>query len=169
MIEIRAAQPSDAPAMARVIVDTWFAVHKEHVSKQTLERRRQTWGYKESEQGWRRSIHEADQREQVLVAIDTDRVIAVAGSEMTVDYCAEVGALYVEVQYQRLGVGRRLLEHLIDLYKNRHVPKLHIAVLATNQPARRFYERMGGREVGTRDDPDGLEIVYAWDLSAREG
>jgi hypothetical protein len=47
---------------------------------------------------------------------------------------------------------------------------LNIAVLTANQPARRFYESMGGIDVGERMfDEDGhllAERVYSWpDLS----
>ena len=152
--------------MARVIVDTWFAAHKGQVSDETFEQRRQEWGYKESEQGWRRALPEADGvSAQMFVATDEGQVVAVAASEVTGPGCAEVGALYVDVPYQRSGIGRRLVEAMIDHYRGLGIATLHIAVLATNQPARRFYERLGGRDADTRDDPDGLQIVYAWDLA----
>ena len=167
MIEIRPASPDDAPGMARVMVDTWFAAHKGQVSDDAFQQRRDEWGYTESEQGWSRTIREADGvSAQMLVATDEGRVIAVAASEVTGADCAEVGSLYVDVPYQRSGIGRRLVESTIDHYRNLGISTLHIAVLATNLPARRFYERLGGRDAGTRDDPDGLEIVNAWDLTS---
>ena len=148
--------------MARVIVDTWFVAHKRQVSEESFQQRREEWGYKESEQGWRRTILEADGvSAQTLVATDEGKVIAVAASEVTGADCAEVGALYVDVSCQRSGIGRRLVEVTIDHYRSLGIATLHIAVLATNQPARRFYETQGGRNAGTRDDADGLEIVYA--------
>jgi GNAT superfamily N-acetyltransferase len=169
MIKIRPATPDDAPAMARVIVDTWFAAHKGQVSDEAFQQRRDEWGYKESEQGWRRTIPKADGvSAQMLVATDEGQVIAVAASDVTGADCAEVGSLYVDVSYQRSGIGRRLVEATIDHYRSLGIATPHIAVLATNQPARRFYETLGGRNAGTRDDPDGLEIVYAWDLADME-
>lgn len=152
--------------MARVIVDTWFAAHKGQVADETFQQRRQEWGYKDSEQGWRRTIPEADGvSAQVLVATDEGQVVAVAASEVTGPDCAEVGSLYVDVPYQRSGIGRRLVEATIDHYRGLGIAILHIAVLATNPPARRFYEKLGGRNACTREDPDGLQIVYAWDLA----
>jgi ribosomal protein S18 acetylase RimI-like enzyme len=101
------------------------------------------------------------------VATDNDQVVAVAASEVTGAGRAEMGALYVGVPYQRSGIGRRLLEAAIDHYRGLGISTLHIAVLAANRPARRFYERLGGRTASTREGDDGLEIVYAWDSAKR--
>ena len=169
MIKIRPASSDDASAMARVMVDAWFAAHKGQVSNEAFQQRRDEWGYAESEQGWSRTIREADGvSPQMLVATDEGQIVAVAASEVTGADCAEVGALYVDVPYQRTGIGRRLVEAAIDHYRNLGISTLHIAVLATNRPARQFYERLGGRNAGTRDDPEGLEIIYAWDLAGTE-
>lgn len=166
MIKIRPASPDDARAMACVIVDTWFATHKGHVSEEAFQQRQDEWGYAESEKGWSRTIREADSvSAQVLVATDRDRVVAVASSEVVGDGCAEVMALYVDIPHQRSGLGRRLVEAAIDHYRNLGFSTLQIAVLAANLSATRFYESLGGHNSGTRDDPDGLEIVYAWNLA----
>ncbi len=166
MIAIRPATPDDAPAMARVIVDTWFAAHTNQVSERALQRRKDEWGYAESEQGWLRSLRaQNDGSAYTLVATRAGQVIAVAASELSGIERAEVGALYVDARYQRSGIGRRLLDAMFDYYTSLGMTTLHIAVLASNAPARRFYERLGGERCGTRDDPDGLEIVYEWRLS----
>ena len=166
MIEIRPASPDDAPAMARVVVDTWFAAHKGQVSAAAFQQRRDEWGYPESETGWRRTLREADGLSALmLVATDEGRVVAVAASDVTGADCAEVGTLYVNVPYQRSGIGRRLVAATIDHYRNRGISTLHIAVLAANRPARQFYEKLGGRISGSRDHEDGPEVVYEWDLA----
>ena len=167
MINIRVAEPDDAPEMARVIVDTWFAAHEGQVPVEKFRQRREQWGYAESEQGWRRILGEGrDGSSQAWVATSDGRVIAVAAGEILGGGVAEVGALYVDVPYQRSGTGRRLITAVIDHYRGVAISKLDIAVLAANQPARTFYERLGGREAGTREDPEGLEIIYSWDLDA---
>ena len=166
MIEIRPASADDAPAMARVLVDTWFSAHEGQVSDEAFRKRRDEWGYVESEQGWRRAIREAHEvSAQILVATDDNAVVAVGAAEVTEANCVEVGALYVDVRHQRSGIGRRLLEAAMDHYRTLGVATLHIAVLATNEPARRFYEHLGGRSSGTRHHPEGQEMIYAWDLS----
>jgi len=156
--------------MARLTVDTWFAAHASQVSAEVLQKRREEWGYGESEQGWLRAIRQADGRTSiVLVATDRDQIIAVASAEMSAADCAEVGALYVAIPRQRSGVGRMLLESIIEHYRRSGVPMLQIAVLDANQPARRFYERLGGVLAGNRSHEDGLEVVYAWALPEAGG
>ncbi len=169
MIRFRPASPDDAPVMARVTVDTWFVAHRGHVSDEAFQQRREDWGYPESEQGWSRSIREADGvSAQVIVATDDGHVVAVAASKVTGADSAEVTALYVDAAHQRSGVGRRIVEAALDHYRGLGMTTLHIAVLATNGPARHFYEAVGGWPFDTRDDDDGSEIVYAWDLRNAE-
>jgi len=168
VIKIRLASPDDTPEMARVIVDTWFAAHKGQVSAEAFRRRQAEWGYLQSEQGWRRSIEDADGvTSQVMVATDGDQIVAVAASAVTGPDQAEMTVLYVDVPYQRSGTGRSLLEMTIDHYRSLGISVLHIAVLATNRPAGQFYENLGGKASGTRDDDDGLQTVYQWNLSCR--
>ncbi len=168
MLEIRPAEAQDAPEMARVIVDTWFAAHEGQVSAERYEQRRASWGYAESAEAWQRAFAEANRLTQLLVAISEGQLVAVLAAEASSDEEAEVGALYVDVPHQGSGVGRRLLETVMDNYRRHGVRRLVIAVLATNHPARRFYERMGGVSAGTREDPDGLEMLYTWDLDRAE-
>jgi GNAT superfamily N-acetyltransferase len=151
--------------MARVMVDTWFATHSAQVSPRALERRRKEWGYEESEQGWLRALATADgQTSLVLVGTDEGQIIAVAAAAPLTANSAEVSALYVDVPYQRLGVGRRLLERIIAHYRNCGRSTLHVATLAANRSAREFYEVLGGVVSGERDHDDGREVVYTWDL-----
>lgn len=58
-----------------------------------------------------------------------------------------------------------MLEAMIDHYRSLGISILRVAVLDANESARRFYESLGGRNSGKRHDPDGLEIVYTWDLA----
>jgi GNAT superfamily N-acetyltransferase len=103
---------------------------------------------------------------QAWVATSDGEVVAVAGGKIIGDGVAEVEALYVDVPHQRSGLGRRLIAAAIDHYRGVGISRLDIAVLAANQPAIAFYEHLGGRESGTREDPEGLEIIYSWDLES---
>ena len=83
----------------------------------------------------------------------------------------EVYALYVRGSHQGRGLGRRLAQAVAAYFARHGVAAMHIACLATNAPARRFYEAIGGRLIGERlFDEQGVmlpEVVYEWtDLEA---
>lgn len=165
MIEIRPASLEDAPAMARVTVDTWFAAHRGQVSDDVWQNRRSQWGYAESEAGWRRTLAQAkEDADQMLVATDDGEVIAVCAAKRVDPSGAEVTVLYVDVGHQRAGLGRLMLEDVFRHWRGLGVSTLQIGVLDANGPARDFYEALGGRHVDTREHEDGPEVVYAWDL-----
>jgi ribosomal protein S18 acetylase RimI-like enzyme len=162
---IRKALMGDAPAMALVMIDTWFASHASRVSAEVLRRRQIEWGYPESERGWKRAIRKADESPGlVLVAEDSQQIVGIAASEPTAADSVDLRALYFGVNHQRVGIGRALLYAVIDHFRGLGFPELSIAVLATNHQARGFYERMGGQLSGCREHEDRLEVIFRWDL-----
>ena len=174
-IEIREAYSDDAPAMARLVVDTWLEAHHGQMPDHLWEARRSDWTYDESEQGWRRALASiadgSSPGDHTFVATDNDQVVGVAACAASEDLSSvEVGSLYVLVSHQRKGIGRRLLEVVRARYGKLGAKVLHIGVLAANHPARGFYEAMGGQLAGEREtDEQGEklpEVVYAWDLES---
>lgn len=80
---------------------------------------------------------------------------------------AEVATLYLLRSAQGLGLGRTLLGSTARALASRGARSLVISVLRDNIPARRFYERLGGRPEPTRMEPGpggGLlaEVAYWW-------
>lgn len=64
-----------------------------------------------------------------------------------------VNGMYVSRRYRRRGVGRRLLQALIDLVaEHLAIATLRLWVTATEEPARRLYASLGFRLVPS-DDP----------------
>lgn len=59
--------------------------------------------------------------------------------------------------YRRSGHGRRLIVTLLNALRATGVPRVHLGVLATNTPARAFYDRLGFVEL---DVPDAGGIIY---------
>jgi ribosomal protein S18 acetylase RimI-like enzyme len=127
-----------------------------------------------------RNLQERDEaprsREVYLIAVDDDESVAGIifalpaddGASRTV---AEIAALYVLPERQGIGVGRMLVAAAADRLVELGFTSLNIAVLSTNEPARGFYEAMGGTDVGERTfDEEGhllAERVYFWpDLGA---
>lgn len=75
--------------------------------------------------------------------------------------------LYVDVASQHGGVGRALLAGVATFLVSQGLGRMLVAVLAVNEPARLFYESVGGVLLGKRDFYDsGVrldEVVYVWE------
>src|SRR5207244_2320557 len=82
------------------------------------------------------------------------------------EHPGEIRVLYVRESHQRRGFGHRLVQAVAAHLARRGMSALLIGCLAANTPARRFYEALGGRVVGTREfDQEGVmlpEVVYGW-------
>jgi [ribosomal protein S18]-alanine N-acetyltransferase len=65
---------------------------------------------------------------------------------------AELGDIAVADGWRRRGVGRRLLETVLEAMAERSVRELYLEVRPSNREARRLYERYGFEEVGRRKD-----------------
>lgn len=158
--------------MAHVIVDTFLAAHESHLPEEALRRRREAWTYAESANAWRRTLKSIADTDNpgdcIFVASEDGEVVGLAmgvpaeGCERT----GEVSARYVQPAWQGRGVGRRLVQMAAAWLHARGFTALHIAVLAANAPARKFYEAIGGVVVAQREfDEYGCMmagVVYGW-------
>ena len=172
-IEIRAAKCDDAPAMSRLMVDTWLEAHRGQMPDHLWEARRSEWTYEVSERGWRRMLAGiaggSNSNDRVFVATENGTVVGLAACTAKPDLrTVSVGSLYVLVTHQRMHIGRDLLDRVLAEYAELEAKAVHIGVLAANVPARRFYEAMGGQLGEKRDfDEEGEmlpEVVYVWDI-----
>ncbi len=177
-VGLRPARPADAPAIARVHVETWRAAYAGIVPDAYLV------AMTESKQAlqWNNTIRSAVAPEVVLVAASSDlpggRVVGFGscGRARKRPGAGEVFTLYVAPDWQGRGIGRRLLHALLAKLEAGGLNQALVWVLSDN-PARFFYEAMGGRRVAERHEPfAGVrleEAAYAWDdlgacLAARD-
>jgi GNAT superfamily N-acetyltransferase len=89
-------------------------------------------------------------------------------------YDGELGAVYILQRFQRLGIGRALMRLMARALLNRGRRGASLWVLGENQPARIFYERLGGVPAGEKSDElsDVMlhEVAYGWpDLTRLDG
>lgn len=173
-LSIRAATVSDAEAMGRVFVDSFYAGHRGQLPDWLLDTRT----YEVSRNGWARTLASPSPGEYVYVAV-LDGAIAGVGMvgpavpwppddvARSASLTGECYALYVAPSLQGKGVGGALLRGLAARLAADGVARLVLGVLSVNAPARGFYAAMGGRLLGERDTFDeGVrldESVYAWD------
>lgn len=165
---VRPARPTDARAIARLDVETWRTTYAGVLSENYLvglsERRREI--------GWRMAIMREPR--DVRVAIDVAGTVVGFGScgpsRSERHFPGEVFTLYVSPDRQNQGIGRRLL---IALFRRLAASGLDAAIVwvLRENPARFFYERVGGRLVSHKPIPVGGSrveaLAYGWsDLPA---
>ena len=82
---------------------------------------------------------------------------------------AEILNLAVRSPARRLGVGRHLVEALLNVFQREGVIRVFLEVRESNTEAVAFYQRLGFLQVGKRLDyyhePDESALVLALDVS----
>ena len=143
----------DAPAIARIHIDTWRSTYRgivpdEYLSNLSYERRQQVW----------ESALRDPKTQSVFVAEDdTNGIVGFAASGqargMGETFDGELYAIYVLQSAQGKGIGRSLVLSAARDLKAHGFRSMLVWVLEGN-PYKRFYERLGGELVAAR----GIEI-----------
>ena len=135
---IRKATEADARQIAEIIVEDWQIAYRGIIDSNYLDSM---------------SVEERYQREvkrcgQYTVAAVEDEVLGLAWNEFAGDDTAdcEVVALYVRYSKRRSGVGKALFQHSMDTFRASGKRKMIVWCLQANSEARKFYEKMGGKE-----------------------
>jgi len=146
---VRFARPEDADSVARVYIDAWHDTYPAILSKQLL----CAMTPKGQTARWRAAI-KAKGREQVLVADTTPfGVVGMASlgpaRDRGLGFDGEVYTLYVDPAHFGCGAGRALLRGAFAALRARSFSSCVVWAHAAN-PARFFYEAMGGKVVAER-------------------
>jgi ribosomal protein S18 acetylase RimI-like enzyme len=161
---IRDATLNDAAAIARVHVSSWRSTYRGMLPDDFLASLSET-GYAER---WKRVI--AERTSKVYVAEEGTEVVGFAsgGRERAGEtgYEGELYAIYVLDSAQRRGFGRELVRATVAGLRELGLGDMIIWVLRDNQPARAFYEGLGGVYVRAQPITIGLttleEVSYGW-------
>lgn len=163
LMKIRLATIEDATGIARVHVDSWRTTYTGIVDPSFLD----SLSYEEREQRWRQVIPS----DPPFVAVNKDHEVigfANGGKERTgkfAPYESEVYAIYLLEPYQGKGLGRKLIQAVVNQLIEAGYESLIIRVLSENE-ARFFYEAIGGVIVTegelTIGNKTHKEIVYGW-------
>ena len=176
MIKIRPAQLDDALPMGKVIVDTFLASNRGLMSEAAWQRRKENWTYEVSAGNWRDLMLEiaAGRAPATCLYVAEDEAGKVVGmalgcpskDEQDRADVGEIDVLYVSEAYQRRGIGSLLTQATAAHLARAGMTRLHICTPANNVQGRRFYEKLGGRVEGMREDDEDGEVVtlvvYAW-------
>ena len=109
---------------------------------------------------WRRLGYNQEELAAIARAAHTANVLVAIRGEAIVGFCLSTAGvllgeylklLVVEAQCRGQGIGGRLLRAMEDRAFRRW-PNVYLCVSDFNEPARRFYERQGYREIGRLPD-----------------
>ncbi len=149
VITVRPARPDDAASVARVYIESWHDTYAGVLPTQLL--CAMTPGGQSAR--WQATIR-ARAREHVLVAEHEEfRLVGMTSFGPSRDgaagYDGEIYTLYVDPSFFDRGVGKALVRGAFDSLRRRGYSSCIIWAHTAN-PARFFYEALGGRLVAER-------------------
>ena len=156
---------SDAPGIARVDVNSWRSTYVGIVPDDLLA----SYSLSERVRARRRSL--ANESTATYVAEHShDGIVGfLSGGPARMDdmpFAGELYAVYLLEEYQRKGIGRRLVGELCAWLLTQGLTSMYTWALEDN-PYRRFYESLGGaefrRQTMTLHGHDLVEVAYGWD------
>jgi ribosomal protein S18 acetylase RimI-like enzyme len=159
----RRAVVQDAAGIALVHVDTWQSTYRGIVPDERLS----NLSYERSQRMWEKTL--SDPQGTTIVAEDVPgHVVGFANygpARDSEDFDGELYAIYVLQSMQGRGVGKMLVLSAAKDLKARSFDSMLVWVLAQN-PFKRFYEKLKGEQVSTRDIVIGgktlKELGYGW-------
>ncbi len=147
-VTLRDARPEDLPAMARMGARLVREHHRLDPARFFLPKEPIEDGY-----AWWLGKELVNPRATLLVAVRRGRILGYAYGRIERrdwntlrERCAVGVDLWVEPRARRGGVGRRLVEALVERFADRGEPRLILQVAAENAGARAIFTGMGFRE-----------------------
>lgn len=162
-ISIRRARQDDAAELAGIHAAAWRGAYRGILGGADLERliarRGLAW--------WEAAIRYRTRISVIEVAGVVAGYVTCGRSRMkTLPYAGEIYELYLLPEYQGLGFGKRLFSAARADLRAKGLSGLAVRVLEENEPARHFYEAMGGASVSAnREHFGGSDIsiqVFGW-------
>ncbi|MEC5425708.1 GNAT family N-acetyltransferase [Virgibacillus sp. C22-A2] len=163
-MKIRKAILNDAAQIAKVHVDSWRTTYKDILPDEFLT----SLSYEQRTTLWQKNVKE----QQVYVVEKSNGKIigfSVGGKERTGNYDGydgEIYAIYIFKEYQGKGIGKMLMQPVVENLELEGINSMIVLVLEDN-PAKYFYESLGAKKIDTLKikiaDAELNELVYGWD------
>jgi GNAT superfamily N-acetyltransferase len=169
-MQIRPVRLEDSPQLAHIQVDSYRTAYAHIFPADYLAQ----FSYEDQEQDWRDLIASPTTDFLLIAEGEDGQLLGYAlgrpgQSQDTLDYDGELVSLHVRQGQQGKGVGRALVQAVAGRFQERGATSMMLWVLGGN-PARSFYEKLGGRLL-TAEKPWGgneeyslhvVEVAYAW-------
>ncbi|UAL47908.1 GNAT family N-acetyltransferase [Sutcliffiella horikoshii] len=163
-IKIRKAILSDTKGIAKVHVESWKTTYAnivpdEYLNNLTYESREQIWINSIPNGG----VYVAENNEGEIVGFSS------GGKERSGKYDGfdgELYAIYILKEYQGQGIGKALIQPIIDELIGMGLNTMLVLVLKDNV-SRLFYEALGGKKIDELEvqmvGKKLTEVVYGWE------
>ena len=135
---IRQATGDDARQIAEILVEDWKTAYRGIIDSDYLDSMNVEERYQRELQRYR--IY--------TVAAAGKEILGFAWNEMgdgEAEDC-EIIALYVRYAMRKNGIGKALFQHSVDTFRAAGRKKMIVWCLRENNEARKFYEKMGGKQ-----------------------
>ncbi|MEB0139100.1 MULTISPECIES: GNAT family N-acetyltransferase [unclassified Undibacterium] len=175
-VSLRRATVADAAAIAAVRIEGWQTSYRGIMPDSYLDNMQLA----DSLLHWKQilqALPQVDARVCVYVAESEGAVIGFASGMLLepakLGMQGELTAVYLLPQWQRAGIGRRLLQKVARTLQAQGAQNLLVWVIADNAPARNFCEELGAlalqEQAFSWDGLDLTELAYGWrDLAVLE-
>lgn len=140
---VREATADDIPALAELHVKTWRDTHWTVANPPTFQIRERQWRerFKNDDGSWFCFV--VEQRGGALVGFAEGRTYASADLP---GYSGELSKIYLLREYQRLGLGRRLVGHVARRFLHQGIGTMVLFGTPRN-PSCAFHEALGGERL----------------------
>lgn len=145
-IKIRKAVVADAENIVDITIKTWETTYGNIFKKEVFDTKR---ARRANSLNWWTGHLSTDH--DTYVAVVDNEVVGFMNyykDSRTHEGYAEISAIYILKEYQKLGIGRKFFEIAFDLTKKCGKNKLMLNVLDDNS-ATEFYKKMGGKKIGS--------------------
>ena len=167
IVRIRPGRSADAEAIAHVYIEAWRSAYAGLIPNAVLLR----MSVGAQTRDWAQQLSRRKMADSILVADLSGQGVIGFGScgaarRTVLSQAGEIYTLYISPEHQERGVGRALLLSLFDALIDRGLNSAVVWVLSQN-PARFFYEAMGGRRIAEKKERLWNTVVpqaaYGWD------
>lgn len=163
MINIRVAKVEDLASIARIRINNWRTTYKGLLPQSFLDE----LDYEKETQSWLNFSQ--TENHNVFVATDeNDLIMGFVGikpfdSEMAI---GEILALHTSEEFRGKGVGKALIYHSAEFFKNQNIKEMRLWVVVGNDAATAIYKHLGAEiyieRVDIINSTDVPEIGMKW-------
>lgn len=166
-INVRKVRKEDLKSVAEITVNSWQTAYRNIIDDEYLDNL-------SIEEKYKKRLKDYTKDEFIVAELNNEIVgfcryrIGNYYEDINSNIDCEITALYVKVKYKRNGIGKKLVNYVMNEFKKNGYFQMVIWCLKDNYPARDFYEKIGGTYCGEKELVRGnkvyMEAGYIYNL-----